>query len=111
MKKWMLGLLMMAAVALGAWLGCPLFELTGITCPLCGVTRAWIACLRGDFSLAITCNPLFFPIPLWFVGVLLWDGPLKGRKWARGLLLGFAAVLFAMNALRWARVIPLPPGL
>lgn len=108
MKKWAAPIILVCAVAAGAMLGCPIFELTGITCPLCGTTRAWLALFRGDFALALTCHPLFLLIPPWFLGVLLWDGPLKNKKWAHGLLIGFAGALFAMNVLRWTGVIPLP---
>ena len=108
MKKWVGYILLVCAVVAGALLGCPIFELTGITCPLCGTTRAWTAFFRGDFALAFTCHPLFLLIPPWFLGVLLWDGPLKTKKWAQGLLIGFAGVLFIMNCLRWVGILPLP---
>lgn len=108
MKKWLRNILLVCAVGAGAWLGCPLFELTGITCPLCGTTRAWTAFLRRDVALAFACHPLFLLIPAWFLGVLLWDGPLKEKKWAQGLLIGFAGVLFIMNCLRWVGILPMP---
>lgn len=108
MKLWLRNILILWAVGIAAALGCPIYELTGITCPLCGTTRAWLAFFRGDFALAFTCHPLFLLIPPWFLGVLLWDGPLKNKKWAQGLLIGFAGVLFAMNVLRWMGIVPLP---
>jgi len=108
MKKWLRNLLLLCALGLGAWLGCPIYELTGITCPLCGTTRAWLSFLSGDFMGALRFHPLFLLIPVWFLGVILWDGPLKKRKWLSIPLIGFAVVLFAVNVLRWIGMLPLP---
>jgi hypothetical protein len=109
MKKRLLYVLMAAAVALMAWLGCPLYELAGITCPLCGTTRAFVALLRGQLWLAFRCHPLFPPIPFGVLAVVLLYGPLKGKRWLTGILIGIAAALFLMNCLRWAGIIPPPP--
>ena len=108
MKKWLRNLLLLCALGLGAWMGCPIYELTGITCPLCGTTRAWLSFLGGDFMGALRFHPLFLLIPVWFLGVILWDGPLKKRKWLSIPLIGFAMVLFAVNVLRWIGMLPLP---
>ena len=108
MKKWLRNLLLLCALGLGAWMGCPIYELTGITCPLCGTTRAWLSFLGGDFMGALRFHPLFLLIPVWFLGVILWDGPLKKRKWLSIPLIGFAMVLFAVNVLRWIGMRPLP---
>ena len=108
MKNWLRNLLLLCALGLGAWLGCPIYELTGITCPLCGTTRAWLSFLGGDFMGALRFHPLFLLIPVWFLGVILWDGPLKKRKWLSIPLIGFAVVLFAVNVLRWIGMLSLP---
>lgn len=110
MKKrlfWALGVL---AVALTAWLGCPLYELTGLTCPLCGTTRAFISLFRGQPRTAFLCHPLFPLIPFGVAAVALLYGPLKGKRWLTGVTVAIAAALFLMNILRWAGVIPLPPA-
>lgn len=40
------------------WLpGCLVFQYTGIQCPGCGGTRAFLSCLRGDFLTALHWNP------------------------------------------------------
>lgn len=111
MKKRIVFLLMIPAAALVAWLGCPIYELTGLTCPLCGTTRAFLWLLRGDAGTAFLCQPLFFLIPPGVLGVALLYGPLKGKRWLTGVVIGIAAALFAMNILRWAGLIPLPPAL
>ena len=38
---------------------CPLFALTKIPCPLCGITRAFIAALSGDLRTAALFHPLY----------------------------------------------------
>ena len=44
---------------------CLFRRFTGIICPTCGISRAWISALRLDFSAARAYQPLF-----WSVGVL-----------------------------------------
>ena len=36
---------------------CPLFHLTGVQCPFCGMTRAFISITHADFAEAIDYNP------------------------------------------------------
>ena len=43
---------------------CPIRYLTGISCPGCGMTRAWLAVLRLDFAAALHYHPLFWAPPL-----------------------------------------------
>lgn len=51
--------------------GCPLRFFTGICCPGCGMTRALIALLRLDFSLALEMHPLVLLIPIAVIIYLL----------------------------------------
>lgn len=39
---------------------CGFFRLTGLLCPLCGMTRATVALLNGRFREALFLNPLSF---------------------------------------------------
>ena len=41
----------------GLWLPCPLRTLTGIPCPLCGMTTAATALASGDLGAAMAANP------------------------------------------------------
>lgn len=46
---------------------CPFRLLTGISCPGCGMTRAFLALAEFDVSLAIKLNPFSVPLFLYFV--------------------------------------------
>ena len=54
------------------WLKCPLFQLTGCQCPLCGLQRGVHAFLHGDLLAAWRYNPalwLLFPyVGVWLLG-------------------------------------------
>lgn len=56
------------AVLYATGIGCPLRFLTGIPCPGCGMTRAWLAILHLDVTGAAAWHPLFWTLPL--IGVL-----------------------------------------
>jgi hypothetical protein len=45
------------SAATGARLLCPLRELTGIPCPLCGMTRAATSLAAGDVGASLAFNP------------------------------------------------------
>ena len=38
---------------------CPIRYLTGVPCPFCGMTRAWLSALGGDWAAALRFHPLF----------------------------------------------------
>lgn len=43
---------------------CPIRFLTGVSCAGCGMSRAWLALLRGDLAEAVRFHPLFWlPVP------------------------------------------------
>lgn len=52
---------------------CPFRALTGLPCPGCGMTRAWISLLHGDLSAAFRFHPFFWAVPVLLV-FLLTDG-------------------------------------
>lgn len=43
---------------------CLLRLTTGIPCPGCGMTRALLSALRGDFAAALAFHPLWWTLPL-----------------------------------------------
>lgn len=50
--------------ATGSIVRCPLYTLTGIRCPTCGLTRAAMALLHGQIGEAISHNLLIIPVAL-----------------------------------------------
>ncbi len=84
MKKRVLRVGLILLCALGAGVGyfvlirflgfgypCVVYELTGIQCPGCGMTRGVMALLRGDVAAATRYNPmiwLYFLYGGWFLG-------------------------------------------
>jgi Protein of unknown function (DUF2752) len=44
-----------------SWLVCPVNHFTGIPCPTCGMTRSFVATIRGDWQQAFTYH-LFAPL-------------------------------------------------
>jgi hypothetical protein len=56
------------------WLQCPILYFTGVPCPSCGMTRAFLAIAQGDFSGAIAFHlfsPLIFACFLGLAGHLI----------------------------------------
>ena len=49
-------------------MGCPIKAVTGVSCAGCGMTRAWLEVLSGNWSAAFAYHPLFWTVPL---GVLV----------------------------------------
>lgn len=69
---------------------CPLYELTGLWCPGCGLTRATHAVLRGHLGAAFGYN-LFFPL---FLGAIV----VGWLAWMRAAL--------SRPAMRWLTRLP-----
>jgi hypothetical protein len=72
-SRWGRALGLLAALAAGAVLVltvplCPLANLTGWPCPSCGLTRATLLLLHGDWAAALTLQPLT-PAVLLLIGL------------------------------------------
>lgn len=79
--------------------GCPIRWLSGIPCPGCGLSRAYLALLKLDLKGAFAYHPLFWAVPL-LVLAAFWQDRIsrrerKGSKTAKVLLviLGTAFML------------------
>ncbi|MCM1335673.1 MAG: DUF2752 domain-containing protein [Bacteroides sp.] len=60
--------------------GCPILFMTGISCPGCGMTRAYLALLRLDLYAAFSFHPLFPLPPILFFLYFLREGERLSRK-------------------------------
>ncbi len=93
---------------------CPLFELTGLACPGCGLTRGFHALFHGDVLTALDFNAL---LPIWAVVIAyVWVSLLVYTIRGKGLpmwpthpkfLWAFFIVLFTFGVLRNIPIYPL----
>ena len=75
---------------------CPILSLTGIPCPGCGMTRACVAFLRGDFSAAFACHGMVWSLPLLLL-LFLFDGQFFRRKWINIMTVSVLGIGFLIN--------------
>ncbi len=77
-----------------AGFGCPIKAVTGVSCAGCGMTRAWLAALAGDWAAAFFYHPLFWMVPpavlVFFLRKRLPRRPVTVLAWAAGI--AFVAV-------------------
>ena len=96
--KIILSLGVIAVVAL-LWvgdIGCPLYQLSGIPCPGCGMTRALVSACRLDFRAAFAHHPMFWALPFLYASFLFDFRPFR-KQWLNLAILlaggaGFAVV-------------------
>lgn len=72
---------------------CLIRKYTGLLCPTCGMSRAWLAAFRWDFSAAFSYHPMFWSIPVLGMTYLL-DGTVPKIRWISrwlyvGIFVGF----------------------
>lgn len=92
---------------------CPFRSLTGLVCPLCGMTRAMASLGHGEWQKALAYHPLS---PLAMAGLLLWFGwsllrpgrPLDLSRVSRRVWISLGLALVAFNLLRWCGIIGIP---
>lgn len=92
-------------------IGCVFRLMTGIPCPGCGMTRAWLAALRLDFAAAIAYHPLFWAVPIAFVLAFVRDGT-ASNKLKRGIDIVIAVLCVLVIAVWIVRLVnPADAGL
>jgi len=80
------GCAVMVTIALFLQLPCFFRHITGLICPSCGMTRAWLSLLRLDLISALEYHPMFWSVPV-FLLYLFYDGRLFRRQWLNNLIL------------------------
>lgn len=99
-------LVVAALVILGAGffhlvgVGCPIKFVTGVSCPGCGMTRAWLEALQGNLDVALAYHPLFWSVPV--VLVLGCVPSLETNRAAQVVLAAFIVAFIALWAWRMA---------
>lgn len=109
MKKVLRGILLLAALTVLFSNGCVWQTISGLPCPGCGITRAWLSALTGDFHQAVRFNALFVPLTgmvLVVTGYTLLERTMP--KWLRVSAYSVAGGAFLYNLLRVFCVVPRP---
>ena len=88
----------------GIGLPCPIYRLTGLKCPGCGITHMLSALMRGRFHEAFVANPFLLatsPLLFWLIfREMKPPRTLRGNRVRRGLLCGYIAGLVIFGILR-----------
>lgn len=79
-------------------IGCPIRFVTGISCPGCGLTSAWLAALHLQFDVALAYHPLFWLVPFALVAAIAY--PHAPSRWLKALLALMIAALMGLWAVR-----------
>lgn len=73
---------------------CVIKKLTGLPCPTCGMSRAWLSVFRLDIMAAFQYHPMFWGLPVLGLLYVLEGFPFPGERCTKVLyvlmLLGFA---------------------
>ena len=89
---------------------CPMVWLTGLPCPACGMTRAGVALLTGQFAKAWQIHPFIYVFvvvfALWFVSRYVLQ---KSVSWMRPLVIICLILLIAFYVYRMIRFFPGEP--
>lgn len=85
---------------------CPFRRLTGLPCPACGITRAYICAFHLDFKSAFAYNPFFLVLPPLMFYFLLGEKPLFGsKKREKYISIIMLATLLIFNSIRIYRIL------
>ena len=68
MKKVIVIIITAGVIVLIFAVGCPIRRITGIPCPGCGMTRAFVSLIEFDFSAAFYFHPVFPLVILMIMG-------------------------------------------
>ena len=79
--------------------GCPIRWLTGVPCAGCGMTRALLALLHGDFAGALQLHGMVWSLPVLLL-LYLYDGRIFRARWANRTLWLLLGTGFLLNWLR-----------
>lgn len=100
------GLSMLAVAAAWPWLPsgvippCPLRSLTGVPCPLCGMTTSVVETVQGDVTTALHVNP-FGPLLVGFVVLLFIVRRRREWRFAVSALIPLALVSWIFQLARF----------
>ncbi|NCB91232.1 MAG: DUF2752 domain-containing protein [Clostridia bacterium] len=100
-KLWILALICIVYYIVTWFTGCPIRYFLGISCPGCGMTRAWLSILHLDFAHAFHCHPLFLLAPF-IAAAFVFDDWIDFKKYRWLILLvGVIFVLVYLVRMIW----------
>lgn len=79
-------------------IGCPIKFISGISCAGCGMSRAWLSVLNGDFCGAFYFHPLFIIPPVYLIAFSFKNK--MGAAAFKTVTVVFASVFIAVYAIR-----------
>jgi uncharacterized protein DUF2752 len=90
----------------GLWLPCPLRTLTGIPCPLCGMTTAATGLASGDLGAAMAANPFVlllagFTLVGLAPGAAQWPASRRRQSYRVAAVLVAASWAFQLHRFGW----------
>lgn len=102
--RWKLKVVLAGALLLLLWMAaklpCVPRLITGVICPGCGMSRAWLAVLQLDFAAAFRYHPMFWSVPVFFVFWLYDCRLLKNRLLNNWILGGLTAAFVICYGIR-----------
>ena len=75
-------------------IGCPIRWFTGISCPGCGMSRAFISLLRLDFAAAFRYHPMIYPLPIFIPYYFLGSEKTPRRRKLKKFFLAVVIIMF-----------------
>lgn len=92
-----------AILGLGSIFGCPIYQIFGVPCPCCGLTRAWLSFLSGDIKSAFSYHPFFIFITAILILGIFEDTIFKSKK-LRKIFFGISGIIiFLLYLVRISR--------
>lgn len=82
---------------------CPIYNIIGLPCPSCGMTRAYSALLSGHVATAFRMHPLFWVVPL-LIGLPLLQK--KNLKLGNGVGIALIVLFLALWIVRMVLYFP-----
>lgn len=86
-------------------IGCPIKFVTGLSCPGCGLTRAWLSLFALDPADAFAFHPLFWSVPFVVILAVMYQNDVfkgRGRKIAFGIIVAFIVLYIGVWIIRLA---------
>ena len=109
---WVLLIIVGYSVFAGLFLGtsCLFASTTGLPCPGCGSTRAFLALLDGDIAESLRLHPLLIPsLIMVCIYIIVWLTHDRTPRWMETVLIALAIALIVLFAIRMLLYFPNNP--